>query len=112
MVTTNKENSRCDYTISTYTQCMDINHTTFSHNLSHYIHLPRRDIKIYYNTEACSHLTTTTSLQCYNAQLPSTPTLRKLSFRSQHFFGYGKPKYEQHIIHEFLDMAAFGEASE
>ena len=59
MFTTNKENSRCEYTISTYTWCTDINHTTFSCNHSHYTHLPRRDIKIYYNAEANSHLTTT-----------------------------------------------------
>ena len=75
MFATNKENSRCEYTISTYTHCMDINHTTFSHTHSHYTHLPRRDLKIYCNTEANSHLTTTPSLQCYNAQLPSTPSL-------------------------------------
>ena len=41
---------------------------------------------------------TTSSLQCYNAQLPSTPTLWKLSFRSQHFFGCSKPKHDQHIM--------------
>ena len=33
------------------------------------------DFKIYYNTEANSQLMTTPSLQCYNTQLPSTPTL-------------------------------------
>ena len=69
MFTTNKENSRCEYTISTCTQHMDINYTTFSHNPSHYTHLPRRNIKIYYNTEANSHLATTSSLQCYNQAL-------------------------------------------
>ena len=73
MFTTNKENPRCEYTISTYTQCMDTNHTTFSCNHSCYTHLPRKDLKIYYNTEANSHLMTTPSLQCYNAQLPSPP---------------------------------------
>ena len=55
---------------------------------------------------------TTPSLQCYNAQLPSIPTLWKFTFRSQHFFGYGKPKDDQHIISWFPYMATFGEASE
>ena len=35
---------------------MNINYTTFSHNHSHYTHLPWRGIEIYYNTEANSHL--------------------------------------------------------
>ena len=53
----------------------NINHPTISHNNSHYTHLPRRDLKIYYNAEANSHLMTTPSLQCYNAQLQPIPTL-------------------------------------
>ena len=73
MSTTNKENSRCEYTISTYTQCMDINQFTFTHNHSHYTHLPRRDLKVYYNTEANSHLMTTPSLQCYNTHFHLSP---------------------------------------
>ena len=70
------------------------------------------DIKIYYNTETNSDFTTTPSLQCYNTQLPSTPTLWKLSFRSQHVFGYGKSKHDQHVISWFAYMATFGKASE
>ena len=40
---------------------------------AHHTHLPRRNIKIYYNKEANSHLATTPNLQCYITQLPSTP---------------------------------------
>ena len=98
--------------MSTYTQCMDINHITFSHHHSHYTHLQRRDIKMYYHPEANSHLMTTTSLQHYNSLLPSNPTLWKLRFGSQQFFGYGKSKHDQHIIYKFSDMATFGKASE
>ena len=47
---------------------------TLSHNHSHYTHLPWRDLKIYYNTEANSYFMTSPIFQCYNAQLPSTPT--------------------------------------
>ena len=73
MLTTNKETSRCQYTISTCTQCMHINYTTFCCNHNHHTHLPRSDIKVCYNTEANSHLVTVPSLQCYNFQLPFTP---------------------------------------
>ena len=58
--------------ISTCTQCVDINYTTFHHNHNHHVHLARRDIKICYITETNSHLGTGPSLQCYNAQLPFT----------------------------------------
>ena len=73
MFITNKENLRCQYSISTCTQHMDINYTHFCNNYSCHTHLPRRNFKIYYNKEANSHLATTPSLQCYIAQLPSTP---------------------------------------
>ena len=63
--------------MSTYTECMDISHTTFSCNHNHYIHLPRREFTIYFNTEASSHLMTTTSLQYYNPNLHLPPHYEK-----------------------------------
>ena len=68
-------NPQCQHTFNIGTQHMDINYTIFCSNYSHHTHLPRRNIKIYYNKEANSHLVTTSSLQCCITQLPSTPTL-------------------------------------
>ena len=52
--------------------------------------------------------------QACNATMPTSiyPHIWKFRFGSQHFFGYGKLKHDQHIIYEFSDMATFREASE
>ena len=47
--------------------------TSSCSNYSCHTHLPRRNIKIYYNKEADSHLVINPSLQCYIDQLSSTP---------------------------------------
>ena len=72
MFTANQENSKHQCPLSSCTQCMDIDHSTFCSNYSHHTHLPRRSKIIYYSKEANSHLVTTPRLQCYIAQLPST----------------------------------------
>ena len=74
-ISANQENSKHQYTLKTCSQCIDINYTIFCSNYSCHTHLPRRNIKIYYNKEAHSHLAITPSLQCYIDQLPSTSTL-------------------------------------
>ena len=85
MFTPNQKNSNHQYTLTNCTQCMDINYTTTCGNYSHHPHLSRRNIKIYYNKEANSHLVTTTSLQCYIAQLPSTPHIMKIQLQKSIF---------------------------
>ena len=57
-------------------------------------------------------IATTHSLQCYINKFSSIPMLWKSNFGSKYIFGYGKPKHDKHIIHEFLYMATFGTASE
>ena len=91
MLPENQENSQHQYTLTNFTQCMDNDNRTFCSNYSHHTHLPWRNHKIYSNKEANSHLVTTPSLQCYIAQLPSTPMLSKFTFKCQYFSGHGEP---------------------
>ena len=108
----NQENSQCQYTLTNCTQCMAIDHGTFCSKYSHHTYLPWGNHRIYYNKEANSHLAATPSLQCYIAQLPSTPTLCEFYFRSQYFSGHGKPEHDQHIIIRFSYMATLRETLE
>ena len=73
-----------------------------------YPHMPRRNNTVHWSEETHPYIMPTHSLQCYNTEFSSTPTICRTTLRSKYIFGYGEPKHDKYIIYEFSHMATLG----